>query len=174
MAQIKFYFSSDEWERLFNYILFTGSNLVPDIVYDSEQYNLITSFSDFIYYQKNETTHFFLINDKFTEYPLSICQNKYTDDLKYNILQRRAGPYIDISYYRGFSDDAAIPYAASYLDYYPNFIYPDNSYEFKAPDSLKEYYGSLVKIIKKSSQLVSKNGVRHWLGGEAYSKINTL
>src|SRR5471030_2633998 len=108
MAQIKFYFNNDEWKELFEYLQICKSKIIPDIRYDVEQYYIISDFEEFIKYQEHKTVHFFLINDIFTLEPLIISLNRYTKEPRYGINQRTGGPYIDISYYRGFADDAII------------------------------------------------------------------
>lgn len=174
MAQIRFYFNSEEWRELFEYLQMTGSRIIPDLLYDAEQYHVIKDFDEFIDYQKNKTTHFFFINDVFTFEPLVVSLNRYTKEPKYGIDQRTGGPYIDISYYRGFANDAVIPYRYSNLEYYPRFIHFNNYEEFKASDELKQYYLNLVKFIKKKCRVVKKGDRKYLIGHKVLDEIESL
>jgi hypothetical protein len=46
-----------------------------------------------------------------------------TEGNKYNINQRKGGPYIDLFFYRGFSEDAVVRYKSSELDIYGKIIH---------------------------------------------------
>jgi hypothetical protein len=174
MAQIEFYYNKNEWKELFEYLQINKSKLIPDVFYDTEQYYMISDFEEFIKYQEYKTVHFFLINDIFTLEPLIISLNRYTKEPKYKVNQRTGGPYIDISYYRGFAADAVIPYKATYLEYYPNFIHFNSSDEFKASDELKEYYLNLVKFVKKKCTVVKKGNKKYLIGHEVFKEIESL
>ena len=112
-----------------------------------------------------------MINELYTIEPLVIDLNKYTKEPTYRINQRKGGPYIDISYYRGFANDSNIPYQASYLDYYARFIHFDNYDEFKASAELKEYYNTIAKFIKSKCKVVKKNDKTYLIGLGALEEI---
>lgn len=171
MAHTKFYFDKNEWQELFEYLQRTESKLIPDIFYEEQKSHIISNFDEFIKCQKQETTHFFLINEAFTLEPLMVDLNEYTKEPKYKVRQRKGGPYIDISYYRGFAEDAIIPYKATSIQYYPNFIHFDSYNEFKASNELKEYYLNLVKFIKKRCKIVSKNNMKYLIGYGVFKEI---
>jgi hypothetical protein len=174
MAQIKFYFAEDEWRELFEYLYVTKSKLIPDIFYDDEHFHLITTFREFLQYQEHKTTHFFLINEIFSLEPLLVSLNKYTEGHKYRVDQRTGGPYLDISYYRGFAEDMVIPYKATYLSYYPKFIHFNSQNEMKASDELKDYYTDIVKFIKKRCKIVQKDNKKHLIGHEVFKEIGNI
>ena len=44
MAQIEFYFNDSEWEGLFEYLQISGSKLIPDSSYDTEEYYIVPNF----------------------------------------------------------------------------------------------------------------------------------
>lgn len=174
MAQTKFYFNKGEWAELFKFIEMTGGRVIPDIFYESDQYVVLSNFEEFMEYQEHRSVHFFLTNDRFTVQPIMVTLNKYTSPPKCHIYQRKGGPYIDISCYRGFAEDSDIPHSASYLEYYPRFIDYYSSFELRASDELKEYYNELVKFVKANCKSVKKNGRKHLIGNKTLSEIHSL
>ena len=61
-----FYFNDNEIRELFWYINFKDGQLVPDIVFNSDQYAVLTTYEDFFKCKQTETAHFFLIAKHFS------------------------------------------------------------------------------------------------------------
>lgn len=84
-----------------------------------------------------------------------------TEGNKYNINQRKGGPYIDLFFYRGFSEDAVVRYKSSELDIYSKFIHVDSYEEFKAKEDLIAYYKLIENNIRKNSKIIKIGTKKH-------------
>ena len=86
---------------------------------------------------------------------------------KYYIQQRRGGPYIDLSFYRGYADDAPIKFKCTRISHYPSHTHYDDFelYErFPLSKELKTYYGLIGKFLKsKCRQVTATNGKKYWV-----------
>jgi hypothetical protein len=174
MPQMEFYFNDYDRKELFNFIQLKGGKLIPDIFFSSEEYKLISDYEDFFHYQESETTHFFLIDNNFIIEPLIISKNTFIKEPKYYINQRKGGPYIDFSFYRGHSKDSIIPYKMSVIDIYPKFIHHNNYEEFKATDELKDYYNNIVNYIKGKCEIIIKEKKKYWISTNVLKELKTI
>ena len=168
---MNFYFGDKEIRELFWYINFKGGQVIPDILYNSDHYVAATTYEDFVRYQQIETTHFFLIDKTFFIEPLIVTKNRFMENNKYAINQRKGGPYIDLMFFRGYAEDASIHYKASSIDIYPRFIHAHGNAEFMATNELKEYYEAIVKYIKSKCKAIKKNNKKYWIGKEVLKEI---
>ncbi|MFA6246439.1 MAG: hypothetical protein WC615_05825 [Mucilaginibacter sp.] len=171
MAQMEFYFNDDDRKELFNFIQLKGGKFIPDVGYETDNYIIIADCEEFMHYQRSETTHFFLIDAKYSLEPLQINRNKYIDKPAYFIDQRIGGPYIDFSFYRGYSDDAVIPFMKSLIEMYPKFIHFDSSQEFKATIELKGYYNEIMLYIKNKCNLILIGKKKYWISINVQKEI---
>ncbi|WP_139302413.1 hypothetical protein [Mucilaginibacter polytrichastri] len=169
---MEFFFNNDERKELFNFIQLKGGLLIPDVFFKSEEYVPIVDYEEFSRFQRTETTHFFLIADEFVIEPLKVSRNRFVEEPKYAINQRKGGPYIDLSFYRGHANDAKIPYMGSVIDIYSKFIHVGNHEEFKAPDKLRGYFKDIVKYIKSKCVVVEKGGKKYWISTEVLKEID--
>jgi hypothetical protein len=92
-----------------------------------------------------------------------MTRNRFIEEPKYAIYQRKGGPYIDASFYLGYADDAILHYKCCIIEHYARFIHSGSSEEFNATEALKSYYSDLVKYIKGKCKLVKKSGKSFWV-----------
>jgi hypothetical protein len=170
MPQFEFYFSDKEIQELFNFIQLKGGKFVPDVFYDTEAYKLISDYEDFLRYQKDETIHFFLLADEYFFEPLKVSRNRFLEEPSFSINQRKGGPYIDFSFYRGYNTDLKIPYKMSVVDHYSKFIHSDNSDEFETPDELKRFYKDIIKFIKSRCKVRKINAKNYRISAESINE----
>jgi hypothetical protein len=168
---MEFYFNDLDRKELFNFIQLKGGIFIPDIFFDSEEYKTISDYAEFIRFQEKDTGHFFLTDKSFLLEPLVLSKNRFTKELKYSINQRKGGPYIDFSFYRGHANDSIISYKASTIDIYPKFIHYDSYSEFKATNELKDYYNNIVKYIKSRCNVVIKQEKKHWISTQVLEEM---
>jgi hypothetical protein len=161
-----FYFNDNEIEELFRYINFKNGQLIPDIVFNSDQYIVLSTYEDFFKCQQTETTHFFLKAESFSIEPLVVTRNQFMKCEKYTLNQREGGPYIDLMFFRGYAEDAIIQYKASNIDIYPKFIHAHGNTEFEATNELKEYYNDIVKYIRSKCKIIKKKNKKYWISKE--------
>jgi len=172
MAQMEFYFNDHDRKKLFNFIQLKGGNFIPDVGCKTDNYITISDYEEFLNYQRSKTTHFFLVDAKYSLEPLQINKNKYMDKPMYFIDQRTGGPYIDFSFYRGYSDDAVVPFMKSLIEIYPKFMHFDSNQEFKATTELKEYYNEIVFYIKSKCNSVRMGRKNYWISFEVQKEID--
>ena len=168
---MEFYFNDNDRKELFNFIKFKGGRFVPDVLFNSEKYVIISNEEEFDKYQRNETTHFFLLDDKYFIEPLTLSQNKYINEPNFYVNQRKGGPYIDFSFYRGYSDNSPISYNTSMIEIYPKFIHYNNYNEFQATSALQEYYKDLINYIKGKCTIIKKQRKKYWVSIEVLKEI---
>lgn len=171
MADFNFHINKQDWEALFDYLQANNYRIIPDIFYPTEQCHIISDWNDFMEHHERNTTHFFMINDLFSLEPIVVSRNKYAEGPIYQVNQRVGGPYLDISYYRGFAGDAIIPYSSTNLSYYPRFIHFSNYNEFKASDELKDSYNKIVTFIKARCKAIRKDNKKYFIGYGALKEI---
>ncbi|TFF33559.1 hypothetical protein [Mucilaginibacter psychrotolerans] len=174
MADFEFHINKQEWEALFDYLQANNYRIIPDMFYPTKQFNIITGWDDFTEHHERNATHFFIINDFFSLEPIVVSRNKYAEEPIYQVNQRKGGPYLDISYYRGFANNAIIPCISTDLSYYPRFIHFNNYHEFKASDELKDSYNKIVKFIKARCKVVRKNNKKYFIGYGALKELEHL
>lgn len=172
MPQTVFYFNDQDIEDLFNFIQLKGGKFVPDIFFASSEYITIDNVNSFNHYRAKETTHFFITDETYTSKALVISRNRYIEEPKYMINQRKGGPYIDLSFYRGYSDDSTILYKKSYIELYSKFIHSHGDEEFEASNEVKDYYKDLVKYIKSKCKVITKNDKKHLVSTKVITELN--
>lgn len=173
MAQMEFYFNDTERLELFNFIYLKGGEFIPDTFFKTDKPELITNYNEFLSCQQNDSTHFFLIDKVYSLEPLLISKNRFIKEDKYSINQRKGGPYIDFSFYRGYANDSIIKYKSSIVSIYPKFIHYNNHEEFKAPEILKKYYGDIVKYIKSKCKVVKIDKKNYWISEDVLKEIES-
>ena len=163
MPNFNFYINDEERAELISYILSKRTKIVPDELYPSETFKVLKTIEDYYAYMEKGECKFFLLNDIYTTEPILNIKNRFIEKPSYSISQRKGGPYIDLFFYLGFSDDATIQYKRSVIDFYSQFIHYDNCEEFYAPEELKNFYNDLVKFIKSKCSLIKKNNKNYWI-----------
>lgn len=151
MARLEFYFNEDERKELINFILSSDTKIIPDILYNTPHYYVITKLSEFEYYSQNGASRFFLVNSNYTSKPLNFIEINVEEEVRFKIKQRCGGPYIDLVFYFGHAADAIVKYKMSIIDYYSKFLNNDGI-EFASPSQLKNYYLEISRFIKSKSK----------------------
>lgn len=164
---MKFYFNDNEVKDLFAFLTSIEGKLIPDLLYEDYNYRILRSYEDFDSILRYQTIHFFLISDSFQIERLLVTENRYIKEgNKYAINQRKGGPYIDLFFYRGFSEDATVKYKLSEIDIYSKFIHLDSYQEFEATEELIVYYKLIVDYIRKRSRRIKIGAKKHYIGLE--------
>ncbi|WP_286776782.1 hypothetical protein [Sphingobacterium sp. UBA2074] len=164
---MEFYFNDNEIKNLFEFLMSIEGKLIPDLLYEDSNYRILRNYEDFDSILKYQTVHFFLISDSFQIERLLVTENRYIKGgNKYGINQRKGGPYIDLFFYRGFSEDATVKYKRSEIDIYGKFIHVNSSQEFKATEELTVYYKLIVDYIRKRSKRIKIGTKKHYIGFE--------
>ncbi|WP_343320905.1 hypothetical protein [Sphingobacterium multivorum] len=164
---LKFYFNNHEIQKLFEFLISIQGKLIPDLLFGDSNYQYIEKYEEFDSILRYQTIHFFLVSDSFQFERLKVAENEYIKEgNKYFIIQRKGGPYIDLFFYRGFSDDAAVKHKSSEIDIYSKFIHVDSYEEFKATEELIVYYKFIVDYIRKRSKRIKIGTKKHYIGLE--------
>lgn len=171
MPQFEFYINDSERKEIVRYILLKKTIIVIDKLYPSKNYEILKTESDLIDNLKNEHVRYFLIDNSYKIEDLDFLDIDFGDNVKYKISQRVGGPYIDLVFYLGNSEDAIIKYKSSSVDYYGKFIHCNSYEEFKASEELKTYYKGLVTFIKSKCTSIKKNNKTYWIGKEVLKVI---
>ncbi|WP_162996243.1 hypothetical protein [Mucilaginibacter celer] len=168
---MEFYFNDQDTERLFNFIQQKGGSFIPDIFFDTEMFKTIADSEEFLQYRQTLSTHFFLIAEAYSFENLSLSMNRFIEQPAYAVNQRKGGPYIDFSFYRGFTAESVIPYKRSEIDIYSKFIHVDGNGEFAATENLKRYYNDIVAYIKSCCKAVKKGRKTYWISVDVLREI---
>ncbi len=165
MPEQKFYISDREREELFEFVSANQGEFIPDLIYDAPKYEIIKTKEGLSECIDTKVVGFYIVAPSFQIEPM-VLRKLDMGDPKYKIDQRTGGPYIDISFYRGFADDAAIKHKSTIMFYYARYMHYDSDVyeEFKAPDELKAYYNMLVKYLKsKCKRIIASNEKKYWV-----------
>ncbi len=165
MPEEKFYISDSEREELFDFISANEGKFIPDLIYDTPKYEIIKTKEELSGCIDTKVVGFYIIAPSFQTEPM-VLRKLDIGGPKYKIDQRTGGPYIHISFYRGFAEDAAIKHKSTIMFYYARYMHYDSDVyeEFKAPDELKAYYNMLVKFLKaKCKRIAAPNGEKYWV-----------
>ena len=77
----------------------------------------------------------FLLNSSYTIEPLDFLEIDFDEGSRFKISQRVGGPYIDLFFFLGYSDDAQILYKRSWIDHYACFLHQNSNEEYKVSES---------------------------------------
>lgn len=171
MPQFEFYINDNERQEIVKYILLKKTKIVIDKLYPSKNYEILKSENELTDNLNKEHVRYFLIDKSYEIEEIEFLDIDFEDSVKYKISQRVGGPYIDLVFYLGNSEDAIIKYKSSSIDYYSKFIHINSSEEFKATQELKAYYKDLVAFIKSICVPAKKNDKTYWIGKEV---LNTF
>jgi methionyl-tRNA synthetase len=171
MPQFEFYINDSERKEIVNHILLKKTKIIPDKLYPSERYETLKTENELIDNLNEGYVRYFLIDESYEIEDLDFLDIDFEDGVKYKISQRIGGPYIDLVFYLGNSEDATIKYKSSSIDYYAKFIHRSSSDEFKATEELKQYYKEIVKFIKIKCTTIKKNGKTYWISNEVLKEL---
>ena len=168
MPQIEFYITDNERMDLFEFVKDNDGIFIPDLTYDKPETIQMQSKEELIRCIYESAGGFYILSPRFQTESMVINKNRfYTEEDKYNIVQRRGGPYIRFGFAHGFADEAPIKYKPTEFFHYARYIHYDDfeTYEeFLAIDELKSYYKMLIKFLKsKCRQVMAKNGKKYWV-----------
>jgi hypothetical protein len=175
MPEMDIYITDEERMELFEYVRDNDGVFIPNETFDKPETIQIQSKEELIKCIYEQVTSFFVLSPRFQTESLRFGQFEVNDEKykdyeyyeyykgKYYIMQRYGGPYISLSFYRGFADDAIIKYKSTVIDHYARYIHKDTLCdEFRASEELKEYYKMLTKFLKsKCRRITAKNGKKY-------------
>ncbi|TDE15673.1 hypothetical protein [Dyadobacter psychrotolerans] len=164
MPEFKFYICDDERRDLVNQLITKGTKVIPDLMYDIANYRTLKNGNELFNHLQNNEVGFLLLDTRFEVEPLAVSKNRFSEEPKYSIYQRKGGPYINISFYTGYANEALFPYKCSIVEHYSHYIHSDSSIEYGSPDGLNEFYKDLITLIKKQCAIVKKDGKNFWVG----------
>lgn len=171
MPQFEFYINDNEREEIIKHILLKKTEIIIDKLYPSKNYETLKTANDLIYNLNKEHVRYFLIDESYRIENLDFLDIDFDDNIKYKISQRVGGPYIDLVFYLGHTDDATIKYKSSVVDHYARFVHYNNCVEFKASTELKVYYKELVNFIKSKCTAIKKNNKTYWISKEILNEL---
>ena len=169
MPEIEFYLEESTRLELFHFLKETGSELIVNDDYPKPEYTTVVTDEEFLYWMK-EIGDFFIVNPKYTMFPVCWAYHK---ELKiYYIRAREGGPHIQIIFFEGYADDAAIKLPSTWLSYYPYYYCCDDlTCTFDAPEGLKEYYKEVTRFLRKKCKRVKVNGRYYYVDRKALKKL---
>ncbi|MDR0516752.1 MAG: hypothetical protein LBH25_06855 [Fibromonadaceae bacterium] len=192
MPEMEFYITDNERMELFDYVTSNEGVFVPALWYNKPEGIRIQSRAELIKCIDELEIAFFVISPHFQTEPLMLdslgksneqfimerfqtepfifaehVKKKGQSEGKCFIMQRRGGPYIRFSFYRGYADDASIKCKSTWISHYPSYTHYNDfeTYErFPASEELKAYYKMIIKFLKsKCRQITAKNGKKYWV-----------
>jgi hypothetical protein len=174
MPEFNFYFNDAERRELVEFILSKGTQIVADSLYPSKKFEVISSLEDYNNAMENEKCKYFLLDSSYTTEPLDFQEIDFDEGSKFKISQRVGGPYIDLFFFSGYSDDAEILFKRSWLDHYARFLHQNSNDEYKVSEELKTYYKDIVRYIKSKCNSIKKNGSTYWISNEVLEEMNLV
>jgi len=166
MGQLDFFLKKTEKIDFIEFAISKGCKIIPDINYSSDSYIVLETSKDFA--ECNETSQFFLINDKYTLFPMEMRPIEKNGLRVYYISQRQGGPAINF-YSPNTIEDSNGMIGHGHIAYYP--FYYTGPAQIKAPDDLKTIYNLFVSFIKKRSKRISLPKRSYWVGNSTIESI---
>ncbi|MBC7884151.1 MAG: hypothetical protein H7X99_01650 [Saprospiraceae bacterium] len=176
MAEINFYINDLERGELFDFLFSNEIRLYPSKKYNSSNLEVVENRKKFLEAIEEEAIRFYCISKHFSVYTLYLEKNEFSkNENSYYIKDKYGGPYFDISFYRGFADDAGLRYKCTSLFHYPRYIKLQEEYEeFKVNDELKEYFRRTIEFLKSKCKKVKVNDRFYWVSIDVCKEINLL
>lgn len=171
MAEKSFYINDEDRLALFEFIKVNNGFFIPDLTYCSDKYTYINNASDLLYTIDNKTVRYFIISNIYTIEPITLKQNRFITQPAFDIMQRKGGPYINIAFYRGYSEDAKVKYKRTDIHYYPYYIRCNSNEEFPASPELRDYYNKIINFLKEHSTLKVIDGKKYNIGNNIINQI---
>lgn len=168
MAQFKFYISSNERKQLVSYLLECDAYLIPAKILPSKSLIKLKDLNEFDELLERKIIGFYILHNDYSYLPFEFGE---LGESKYIIHQKIGGPYIDINFYLGYSEDAIFPYKFTVIDHYSKFINPFSNKEFVVPDELVAFYKLIIKYIKSICQSIRYNNKIIWVGHEVIQEM---
>ncbi len=164
MPEKEFYINDIDRENLFHLIAKNNGKILSEQRYSENVLEVVKSSERMFEVIRNLSVGFIVISDFYTFEPIIVTKNRFSEAPLYSINQRQGGPYISLSFYLGFADDATVRYKSTIVHHYAWFIHSDSDSEFQAPDELKEYYKKIVKFLNDKTKPRKINGKTYRIG----------
>ncbi|RKR84186.1 hypothetical protein BDD43_4413 [Mucilaginibacter gracilis] len=164
MAEMNFFFNLKEREGFINYCFDNDCVIIPDSNYEDNSYYLIKNINQYHGYMK-ECVGFFIVSDKYKQFPLEMRSFEKDGKLNYYIRQRYGGPSVDF-YTPIFAEMESNKIGPGLISIYP-FYYHYNE-KIIPGNELKQTYNLLISYIRKKSTKVKIGKKNYWIG------INTI
>lgn len=163
MPQLDFLLSEKERFEFVKFAFKNECKIIPNLHYGSDKYKVVSDLDGYLKFC-NESPLLFLINSKYSYYPLEL---DFFDDnsgnRKFFIKQRYGGPTIDFfSPIIGEHEEKIV--GAGYIGIYPYYYHHEN--KITPNNNLKEMYSLFTKFIKKMSKEVKLTQRKYWVGNQ--------
>ncbi len=91
MPEFKFYICDDERRDLVNQLIKKGTKVIPDLMYDIANYRTLKNGNELFNHLQNNEVGFLLLDTRFEVEPLVVSKNRFSEEPKYSIYQRKEG-----------------------------------------------------------------------------------
>jgi hypothetical protein len=160
MPQIDFFLNEDERIQLIQYAFKIGCKVIPDLHYHNDEFETAIDLESYLKFC-SDSPFLFLINKKYSFYPLEFDFYEETNTRIYFIKKRYGGPSIDFfSPIIGEKEDNTI--GPGYIGIYPFYFH--NNRKIVPTKELTDVYNLLSSFIRKISIKVELVNRIYWVG----------
>lgn len=168
MPQLDFYLCEKERVEVLDFAFKNGFRIIPSCDFLEKKYKVIDDINFYTEFGR-ETPLLFLVNSKFSEYPLEFDSFKSDDGItKYYLKQRRGGPTIDFfSPVIGEIEEKVV--GPGFIGIYPFYYHGEK--KFVPKRQLAEQYSTLVSYIKSITIKISFGKRIYWVGKDTVERV---
>lgn len=175
MAEAEFFLTERNESVLIERMLADGVELIPDLLYEHQQFLRIDSVTGFRE-ARRQTRKFFALYPQLVESPLELQFVEHREQgARYFIKQRHGGPAIDIGCAARVERGDQLFCSASTLGLYPSYWSTRDKRQHKPPAELVKKYRVWVDFLKRDAVRIAFPGARrsYWVSPDfaaAYSR----
>lgn len=166
MAQLDFYFSIEEKNKLVELVFEKKGVIAVDSDYLSPCYTILKNMHEYRDFAESNNI-FYILHEDYVKYPLQFSTFNRDNQTFYYINQKYGGPYIDI-YTTGLLENNRIE--TSNIHYYP-YYYVDKETQINPTHELLDFYNSLTKFIRKNSLPYKMTVRKYWIGKQLIQDV---
>jgi hypothetical protein len=173
MPEFNYYINDFEKKELFNFIENLECKVIQDKKYYKDTYDIVTTANELLELTQKDVLRFFILTKYYSIYDLYLEQNEFfTNEEIYFIKQKYGGPYLDIIFYQGFSDDAPVKYKRTSVFYHPRYIKLQEDYEeFKVSEDFITWVEKINKFLKSKCKNVKICNKKYWISKEVIKEL---
>ena len=164
MPELDVFLGSEEQRKIATHIISEGGALVPDLDYDTPEYQRLNSIEMFDQVKSSGASMFYVLLDIVSTSPLEMRFSK--EKGKYYIMPRNGGPTIEFSCGAVFMKGGRQHIAQSFIAHYPTYWNTTLEINEKVPDELRQFYKQMSGFVKKWCHKISNKNRSYYVGTE--------
>ena len=170
MPELGLYLVEEDEYSLVQLAFDEGCDLIPDLHYNSQRYEKISTLEGYRQY-RIRTRLFFLVSEKYFCCPIEMCRIEKDERHVYYISQRSGGPTIQFLGGGLFEKNGQKFIRSGSIAYYPTYWNTTTLQKEKPPSGLPSVYNVLRRGIKRDAIRIKPGLSEFWLCAHARKEL---